>query len=173
MTGVNMYADFSIKATVADIDETEKLLLSLGARFVGEDLQTDTYFSAAIGKMKLRVGNIENLLTNYLREDAGGKMKTTVFLYEKNPSAEVIQKHTSNLSRIGQVIKRRRIFYIDNVKFHLDKFESGRTFLEIEAIDREGLLGLDHIRNQATTYSHLLGVRNEEILPSSYIDMQL
>jgi adenylate cyclase class 2 len=172
MSDTATYADFSIKARFADLVMAQAKLLSLGARFVGEDVQTDTYFRVPMGKMKLREGNIENLLTHYLRENVDGKMKTTIFLYEWNPSAETIQHHTSNLTQIGKVIKRRRIFFIDNVKFHLDVLESGSRFLEIEAIDREGTLGLDHIRTQASEYARILGIRQEDVLPHSYIDMR-
>jgi len=165
------YADFSIKARCSNLVLVEQILRSMSPVYLGEDLQTDTYFSVPIGKMKLRTGNIERLLTHYLREeDQGGKMKTTVFLYERNPSANFIREHTGKLRQIGQVIKSRRIFFIGNVKFHLDTLGDQR-FVEIEAIDRDGTLGIEVIREQADKYRQLLGVTERDIVNGSYIDM--
>jgi predicted adenylyl cyclase CyaB len=165
------YADFSIKARCNDLADAEKRLMKLRAEFIGEDLQTDTYFSAPLGKMKLREGNIENLLTHYHREESEGKMRTTVFLYERNPAEELIRNHTAGLRTLGKVIKRRRIYFVKNVKFHLDQFDDGRMFIEIEAIDRDGSLGIDFIREQAEKYKQLMDIRDEDVLIDSYIDL--
>jgi adenylate cyclase class 2 len=88
------YADFSIKARCSTPEFVEQKLKELNANFVGEDLQTDTYFKVAIGKLKLREGNIEKLLTHYLREEQDGRMRTTVFLYERDPSESLKREHT-------------------------------------------------------------------------------
>lgn len=172
MPDVAAYADFSIKARCANLEEIEKRLNELGARFAGEDNQTDTYFRVPTGKMKLRDGNIENLLTHYLREEQAGKMKTTVFLYERNPTDDVKRKYTGSLEVIGKVVKRRKIFFIDNVKFHVDRFEDGGKFIEIEAIDRDGTLGIDTISTQAGYYKKLFSIADSDILKDSYIDMK-
>jgi adenylate cyclase, class 2 len=165
------YADFSIKARCDNLAEAENRLMKLRPEFIGEDLQTDTYFQVPIGRMKLRQGNIENLLTHYYREESGGKMRTTVFLYERNPTDQSVKNHTAGLSSLGQVIKRRRIFFVDNVKFHFDRFDDGLMFIEIEAIDSDGSLGVDFICKQAEEYKQLMGIRDEDVLTGSYIDL--
>jgi adenylate cyclase class 2 len=172
MTQTAAYADFSIKARCSDLDSLERLLLSMSPRYLGQDNQTDTYFSIPVGRMKLRQGNIECLLTHYLREEGGnGLMKTTVFLYKLNPSREVVRKCTGSLREIGQVKKCRKIYFIDNVKFHLDRLADGRTFVEIEAIDREGTLGLAVIRGLAEKYRKLLAIEAHETTSESYINI--
>lgn len=165
------YADFSIKARCVSPQLIERKLKELSAYFAGEDLQTDTYFKVPVGKLKLREGNIENLLTHYLREEREGMMKTTVFLYERDPSDAQKQQYTGSLPVVGKVIKSRKIYWIDNVKFHVDRFPDTRTFVEIEAIDREGSLGIELISQQAAKYKQLLLIREEDILKGSYIDM--
>ena len=152
------YVDFSIKARSADPAGIERTLLALNAEFIGEDHQSDTYYQVPLGKLKLREGNIENLLTHYLREEVEGSMRTTVFLYEKNPSDIIKQRYTVSVPVIGKVIKSRRIFFIDNVKFHLDRFENGSSFVEIEAIDRDGTMGLD-------------AIEDKDMINQSYIDL--
>jgi adenylate cyclase class 2 len=165
------YSDFSIKARCATPEEIEQRLKDLDALFVGEDFQTDTYFETGVGKLKLREGNIENLLTHYVREEHDGKMRTTVFLYEWNPSEEIKNQYTHSSLVIGKIVKRRKIYWIGNVKFHIDRFDNGEFFVEIEAIDREGTMGSEPIRQQAENFCQLLQIRKEDILKESYIDM--
>lgn len=165
------YADVSIKASCRAPDKIEIKLQELKADFLGEDIQTDTYYRVPVGKLKLREGNIENLLTHYLREDHSGKMKTTVYLYERNPSHQVKQEHTASRTIIGKVVKRRKIYWIDNVKFHIDRFDDGRAFVEIEAMDRNGKLGIDTISLQAENYKLILSINDNDIRKQSYIDM--
>jgi predicted adenylyl cyclase CyaB len=171
MDRLGAYADFSIKARCNNLTTAEERLLKLNPDFVGEDLQTDTYFYVPVGRMKLREGNIEHLLTHYHREESDGKMKTTVFLYERDPSPQQVLHHTGKLARLGQVIKRRRIFFVNNVKFHLDQFDDGQMFVEIEAIDRDGSLGIDFIRKQAEEYKVAMGISDKDVLTDSYIDL--
>jgi adenylate cyclase, class 2 len=166
------YADFSIKARCASPQIIEQKLQDLNAHFTGEDLQTDTYFQVPVGKLKLREGNIENLLTHYLREEHDGKMKTTVFLYERDPGESLKRQYTGSLPVVGRVTKTRRIYWIENVKFHIDRFPDHQTFIEIEAIDREGNLGIELISRQAEKYKELLSISEEDILKESYIDMR-
>jgi adenylate cyclase class 2 len=70
------------------------------------------------------------------------------------------------------VIKSRKIYWIDNVKFHIDRFPDHQTFVEIEAIDLEGNLGIELISRQAEKYKELFSIREYDILKESYIDMR-
>jgi adenylate cyclase, class 2 len=170
MQTTGRYADFSIKARCSVPEKIESKLDELNARFVGEDHQTDTYYHVPIGKLKMRRGNIENFLTHYLREPDGEKLKTRVFLYEQNPPESLLNQYIRS-REIGKVVKRRKIYWIGNVKFHVDRFDHDRSFVEIEAIDVDGSLGDDTIRQQAENYIALLSIRDEDIIRESYIDM--
>lgn len=171
MEGTASYADISVKARCADPAAIESILRHLKAQYIGEDHQRDTYYEVAHGKLKLREGNIEHLLTHYIRETADGQATTTVYLYEINPDRAILDKWLSNRSCIGTVDKRRKIFFIDNVKFHLDTLTDGGTFVEIEAIDKQGRLGLDKIRQQAQHFKQVLGIRDADLVDGSYIDI--
>lgn len=57
------YQDFTLKAKVVDSTKIETVLQEMNARFVGVDIQKDTYFKVQNGKLKLRQGTIENLIT--------------------------------------------------------------------------------------------------------------
>jgi adenylate cyclase class IV len=69
------------------------------------------------------------------------------------------------------VKKSREIYFIDNVKFHLDNVAPLGTFAEIEAIDKTGTLGAEHLRKQCEHYLQLLHIAPGDLLSHSYSDM--
>src|SRR5689334_5975370 len=129
-----MYKDYTIKARISSSDLLGGKLKKLNARFHGTDQQTDTYFETSVGKLKLREGTIENLITHYERTFDDGAEKTQVFRYDVNPSQDEIEKLKSSHRQIGVVKKERKIFFMDHIKVHLDKLPNGDEFIEIEAI---------------------------------------
>jgi adenylate cyclase class 2 len=170
ITSTPEYADVTIKARCSDVAKIEMILKEHHAAYIGEDFQTDTYYEEPLGKLKLREGNIENLLTHYLRHEESDKKKTTVFFYITNPDANIKKEVLRNRREIGRIIKKRKIYFIDNVKFHIDQFANGESFVEIEAIDRDGLIGAEKIGNQCSFYQHVLNIHKDDILKDSYID---
>ena len=71
------------------------------------------------------------------------------------------------------VDKRRRIYFIDNVKFHFDTVEGLGTFVEVEAIDKDGSIGKEKLQAQCDAYAALLGITAEDFCSVSYSDMIL
>jgi len=69
------------------------------------------------------------------------------------------------------VDKRRHILWIANVKFHVDDVVGLGTFVEIEAIDRDGGLGEERLREQCERYRQLLGIEDADLEPRSYSDL--
>jgi predicted adenylyl cyclase CyaB len=67
--------------------------------------------------------------------------------------------------------KKRRIYFIDNVKFHIDEVEALGSFVEIEAIDRDGRIPPEHLRRQCDEYLNLFGIRDEDLISESYSDL--
>ncbi len=61
------YKDYTIKAPISNSEIIECVLKNIGALFIGTDHQTDLYFETPVGKLKLRQGTIENLITHYER----------------------------------------------------------------------------------------------------------
>jgi adenylate cyclase, class 2 len=165
------YLDVNVKARCRHPEKIQSILEEKGASFLGEDFQVDTFYEVEEGKMKLREGTIENLITHYLREEIEGEWRTRVFVYELFPAEAKKEQLLGHLHELGQVKKWRKIFFIDNVKFHLDRFENGECFVEIEAMDRTGQLGVMHIRQQAEEYKQLLSIHETDILTTSYIDL--
>ena len=71
------------------------------------------------------------------------------------------------------VDKKREIYFIENVKFHLDQVEELGTFVEIEAIDSNGSIGRDKLKEQCDYYLELFKVQEDDLLQNSYSDMLL
>ncbi len=71
------------------------------------------------------------------------------------------------------VEKKREIYFIDNVKFHIDEVKGLGTFIEIEAIDKEGNIGRDKLLTQCKEYVGLFGIEDKDLVSFSYSDLLL
>ena len=80
------YKDVTQKARLANADVIASALIVMGASFVGEDHQQDTYFRVQNGKLKYRRGTLGALITHYERIALGSLEKTHVYRYDVNPS---------------------------------------------------------------------------------------
>jgi predicted adenylyl cyclase CyaB len=168
-----MHLNFEFKAKAGDIKKLEELLLTRHPLFLGEDHQIDTYFNVPHGRMKLREGNIENALIHYERTNTADAKQSDVILYQHQPDASLKQLLTKALGVKVVVDKKRRIYFIDNVKFHFDEVEGLGTFVEVEAIDKDGTVGLEKLREQCTAYVHLFQIERADFIAGSYSDLLL
>jgi len=166
-----LYADITIKARCTDPAQVESILLQHKVDYVGLDVQTDTFYEADYGRLKHRQGNIENVLIHYKRERSGNAHQTEVLIYLKNPGSATVAQICSGRKMLAQVRKLRKIFFIDNVKFHIDHLEGRGHFIEIEAIDLDGSLGVEMLRQQCDYYKELLEITDEDLINDSYIDL--
>lgn len=166
-----MPLNVEIKAKTKRANEIRKVLKEKGARFVGIDHQIDTYFVCNQGRLKLREGNIENNLIFYQRSDQEGPKTSKIILH-------AVQESTSLKAALGAaygiwkvVDKKREIYFIDNVKFHIDQVKELGAFVEIEAIDTDGKFMEDDLLAQCQHFMEVLGIRESDLLASSYSDM--
>ncbi len=79
---------------------------------------------------------------------------------------------TAALGVLVTVEKRREIYYVGNVKFHIDQVDALGSFVEIEACgepdaSREALLA------QCREYMELFGIRAGDLVEHSYSDLLL
>jgi len=165
--------NFEFKARTNNLNELEKRLLGLNPSFIGEDHQTDTYFNVAKGRLKLREGNIENALIHYERPDTAGAKQSDVLLYQHKPDPSLKEILAKTLGVKVVVEKTRRIYFIENVKFHFDKVEGLGTFIEVEAIDKTGEIGLEELQRQCRHYADYLNIEPEDFISRSYSDLIL
>ncbi len=165
--------NIEIKAHSQHNDSIRKILFLHNAEYKGTDHQIDTYFNVNSDRMKLREGNIENHLIHYEREDKEGPKQSTVILYKSNPQSSLKGLLNKALGTLVVVDKQREIYFIDNVKFHLDTVQQLGTFVEIEAIDKDGTIGREKLLEQCTFYLHLFKISEADLISNSYSDMLL
>lgn len=161
------------KAKIDGIEKYESKLLELDPVFHGTDHQVDTYFNANHGRLKLREGNIENALINYDREDFAGSKESKVILYQHEPDAALKEILTTQLGVKVIVDKNRKIYFINNVKFHFDVVEHLGTFLEVEAISKNDEFSTGELKLQCEKYFKWFGLSDHQIIDRSYSDLLL
>jgi len=168
-----MHINFEFKARHQNIEEAEQKLNEYNPLYVGEDHQVDTYFEVPNGRLKLREGVIEQALIFYQRTNVAGAKQSDVTLYQHKPDAALKQILTQSLGIKTVVDKKRKIYFIDNVKFHFDRVENLGTFVEVEAIDKDGSIGLDQLKEQCQLYQRVLGIPDGDFIAESYSDLLL
>ncbi len=167
------HINIEIKARCVDQDKIRQILLSNKADFKGIDHQIDTYFRVSNGRLKLREGNIENFLIFYERENKEGPKQSNVILHKVEPKSNLKELLVKSLGVLAIVDKQREIYFIDNVKFHLDSVKGLGKFMEIEAIDTTGDMGREKLLEQCNYYLQLFEIKEGDLLTNSYSDQIL
>jgi len=163
--------NIELKARIADLAAARAIAERLATEYVGVQLQVDTYFVCAQGRLKLREidGRVAQLVA-YERpseQDAKGSDYHLVPVAEPAALKEAL---TAALGLRGVVRKRREIFLVENVRIHLDEVEGLGTFLEFEAVlgpavdDRRGAQQVAELRAA-------FEIQPEDLLAGSYSDM--
>ena len=160
-----------IKARCTNFDRVRRRLEEAGARLQGTDHQTDTYFRVSAGRLKLRQGNIENTLIFYQRQDQKEAKRSDVFLCPSQEPAQLLGLLSAALSTLVIVRKERQIYWLENVKIHLDQVAELGRFVEIEAIDLEHTLTESELRTQCRDLQTKLGIGESDLIDGSYSDM--
>lgn len=164
------HLNIEIKARCSNQDRIREILKSKGADFKGLDHQIDTYFNVKSGRLKLREGNIENHLIFYSRPDQSGPKQSEVILLNVAPKSEIKQILARALGVLIVVDKSREIYFIENVKFHIDSVKELGKFMEIEAIDT-GDIPREKLSEQCDSYVKLFGISKEDMVSVSYSDL--
>lgn len=165
--------NIELKARTDKADFIRQYLLHNGAAFKGTDHQTDTYFNTPKGRLKLRQGNIENTLIYYERPDQSGPKQSDFQLMEIE-NGDALKAILSKSLGIKVVVdKKREIYYIRNVKFHIDSLQDLGNFVEIEASNAFQPLPLDQLHEQCNFYREAFQIHDEDLIQISYSDMLL
>lgn len=162
-----------IKARCEDPDRIRRILKEHNAEYKGEDRQIDTYFAVPEGRLKLREGTIENNLIFYRRADTKDPRSSSIDLMAVRDTGS-LKSLLSNALKVNVVVdKKREIYFIDNVKFHIDTVDGLGNFVEIEAIDRTGDFSEQALKEQCEYYMELFSIREEDLEAKSYSDLLL
>lgn len=165
--------NFEFKAKVGNLENYEQKLLTLSPVFRGTDHQVDTYFLVQNRRLKLREGNIENALISYNREDVSGAKQSGIILFKYEPGNALKNILLQHLEVKVVVNKKRKIYFIDNVKFHFDIVEGLGSFLEVEAIDDSNQFTIDELKQQCDKYFQFFNLTSTNLVAKSYSDLLL
>jgi len=165
------FINIEIKARTEQQEHIRTYLLANDAIFKGTDIQTDTYFNVPDGRLKLRTGNIENNLIYYRRPDLQGPRQSDFQLVAVQDANALKNMLTTALGIKTTVVKKREIYFIENVKFHLDELEGLGRFVEIEASNKTHPLPVEKLREQCDFYMIAFDIKNEDLITGSYSDM--
>jgi adenylate cyclase, class 2 len=67
--------------------------------------------------------------------------------------------------------KKRKIYFIDNIKFHFDEVQHLGTFLEVEAIDDNNRFSTEKLKAQCDFYFNFFELKKSDLMKESYSDM--
>jgi len=165
--------NIEIKARSNNIDFIRRTLCNLNAEFRGKDHQVDTYFVVKKGRLKIREGDIERCLVYYEREDKAIPKESEVFLYTMDSTKELKDILLQLFDVMVIVDKVREIYYISNVKFHLDSLVSLGNFVEIEVINDGENRDSTNMTKQCRYYMEKLKITDNDLINVSYSDMLL
>ncbi len=161
--------DIEIKAKCENHDGIIDIITSKGAKFIGKFDMADKYFNVRTGRLKFREGDIEDILIQYDRENKN--IKRSDFLVEIMPKNSSVMKMLEKTLGIKVIVKKsRRIYILDNIRFHIDDVESLGKFIEIE-VRGETEDELPKLRKQIKEFLDLFQVQEENLIKGSYSDL--
>ncbi|TYP93343.1 putative adenylyl cyclase CyaB [Fodinibius salinus] len=163
--------NIEIKARCEDPETIRSILEDQNADYKGTDHQIDTYFNVPEGRLKLRQGNIEKNLIFYRRPNSQTPEASNIDLMPAEHPEKLHALLDNALGTMVVVDKEREIYFIDNVKFHIDHVEKLGHFVEIEAIDEGGSIGEEKLRSQCQHYLELFDIPAEQLVAESYSDL--
>ncbi|MBS4042665.1 MAG: class IV adenylate cyclase [Chitinophagaceae bacterium] len=168
-----MPTNIEFKVRTNQLKIQEEKLQSLQPIFIGLDHQIDTYFNTQKGRLKLRQGNIENALIHYNRSNVANAKQSDVLLYS-TVEAETLKEILIQSNGVKVVVdKLRKIYFIDNVKFHFDEVKELGSFIEVEAIDRDGSISIHQLKEQCNFYIRFFNINPSDFVEVSYSDLLL
>ncbi len=125
-----------IKVRAPDLNRVEELLRAVpGARDAGVLEQRDVFLPCHSGRLKLRfqTGQTTQLIL-YRRADEARLRTSDYQIFNIDNGEAFLAVAERAWGTQPEVRKRRRLYWVDNVRVHLDEVEGLGTFVELEAL---------------------------------------
>jgi homotetrameric cytidine deaminase len=164
-----------LKARDHDPEATLAAALGHGADDQGVLTQTDTYFAAREGRLKLREEDGVGTLIAYARADEAAARTSVYHLVAVPDPAALKAALNDSLGTVVVVEKARRLLLWQNVRIHLDTVEGLGTWLELEAVGVGGIdssdLAAEH--RKVAELRAVLEMVDENVVATGYAAMLL
>jgi predicted adenylyl cyclase CyaB len=163
--------NIELKAVCRDVAAAREATVRIGATAHGVLDQTDTYFRARTGRLKLRetAGHPAELIA-YQRPDTTDTRASDYHLVPVSDPAALRRALAAALGVRGVVRKRRELWIWENVRIHLDTVDALGTFVEFEAVLGDGdddAAG----HTKLATLRAALKIGDEDLIAQSYSDL--
>ena len=162
--------NLELKARCADLASARQAVEQLSARDGGTEIQIDTYFHVAHGRLKLReIEGQAAFLIAYDRPDQDAARLSAYHLVPVPDAAGLKAALTAALGVRCQVRKRRQIYFWHNVRVHLDEVDGLGSFVELEAVlsfDEDERIAQAHLEELC----RVLGIAPADPVAGSYGD---
>ena len=166
-----MARNVEIKARIESIEAVLPLALDLADGPPEAIAQDDTFFTCAIGRLKLRVfADGRGELIAYARPDALGP-KTSDYAIAPVAEPDALRATLARaLGTGGRVIKQRTLLLVGRTRVHLDRVEGLGDFLELEVVLRDGESADDGV---AVAHELLRALRVDaaQLVSGAYVDL--
>ena len=166
-----MPANIEIKARVSD----PEAILIRARKLTGAEpetiLQTDTFFHAETGRLKIReFADGTGELISYHRPDAEGP-KTSSYGIAPTPDARALRDVLAAALPVRGVVQKKRLLLLaGRTRIHLDQVQGLGSFMELEVVLPEGDDPQDGER-EAADLMEKLGIKPEDLVRGAYIDL--
>jgi homotetrameric cytidine deaminase len=168
MANVNV----ELKARDPNPEVTAARCLNLGAVSTGTLDQTDVYFDARTGRLKLRThdaGGGSELIA-YGRRDTVEPTESSYFRVPVTDPDDLLNALSAALGQVVTVFKRRRLFLWEGVRIHLDEVQGLGSFIEFEAVLPDaGDLATAHEKVERLRAE--LGIEDRALIAEGYADL--
>jgi predicted adenylyl cyclase CyaB len=168
---IRVRRNLELKARHPNLAAARELVQELGAAPAGVEFQTDTYFFARQGRLKLR--EIQRQSATLIWYERADQATPRICHYQLVPVLDpgiLKAALAAALGVRGEVCKRREIFLWHNVRIHLDEVAGLGTFVEFEAV----LSPADDLATAQDRLNHLrdlLGISPGDVIPQSNADL--
>ena len=166
-----MARNIEVKARIKDFPGLKSAIESLSDGPGVLLRQTDTFYSVARGRLKLRESRPGCAELIYYRRPDGAEARVSEYMTAAidDPKSVGIVLSTA-LGTRGEVRKDRFLYLCGQTRIHLDRVERLGDFLELEYVLREGERGAAGRKVVANILSRL-GIEKEDLIAGSYIDL--
>lgn len=169
-----MPVNIEIKARLRNPRRTGELAAAIADAGPTLLLQTDTFFGAPEGRLKLReFGGDEQRpaeLIFYRRPDRQGPKASDYAIFRTDGAAGLRALLAASLGEVGRVVKRRTLWLAGRTRIHLDEVEGLGSYLELEVVLAEGESHADG-EAEAQRLMTALEIAPDDLVDRAYVDL--
>ena len=162
-----------LKVKVNELDTIREEVKKLKPENVGIFDQTDTYFRASHGRLKVREinGKPEVQVVYYKRKDMKGPKRSDILIFTAKP-ARIVKELLASVHGTWLVVeKRREIFRFKGTQIHLDTVRGLGNFVEFERPSKGTVYAIRNDREILEKLFVRLGLDSHNLVRGSYSDL--